>query len=81
MASEQPKNPYRSNRDKLFRRAMRLMRDEGLNESDAMTRAMKELGLPDYSKEPTPESPEFEGIKPMSLEELMAHRDKSRPQV
>ncbi len=68
-----------STKAKVMARALRLVESEGLDINAAISRAMAEFGIDDYSIEPTPDSPQFQGMKPMSLDELLEHKQKSQP--
>ena len=68
-------------KDKVFRRTRRLMDEQGLDLDTAMKQAIKEVGVVIYDKEPEPGDPGFQGIKPMSIDELLAHRQRSQPKI
>jgi hypothetical protein len=68
-------------RDKVFRRTKRYMAEQGLDFATAMKKAEDELGVERYDTEPDPASPKFQGIPPMSFEELLARRQRAQPKI
>ena len=68
-------------RDKMFRRTKRYMAEQGLDFSTAMKKAEDELGIVTYEKEVEPTDPKFQGVPPMSFEELLARRQRAQPKI
>ena len=68
-------------RNKVFKRTKELMDTKGFDFTTAEKQAEKELDVLRYEKEIPPESPEFQGIRPMSFEELLARKNELSPKI